>query len=84
LNSGSSLLFYVFLFLTLSNLSTMEKTQLIGRRIRINHMEDMSPVPDGTKGIITGIDDIGQIQVRWDNGSSLSVIEEIDDYDIID
>ena len=47
-------------------------------------MEDMSPVPDGTKGIITGIDGIGQIQVRWDNGSSLSVIEEIDDYDIID
>lgn len=61
----------------------MEKTQLIGKRIRINHMDDMLPVPDGTEGIITGIDDIGQIQVKWDNGSSLSIIEEIDDYEIL-
>jgi hypothetical protein len=46
-------------------------------------MDDMSPVPDGTEGIITGIDDINQIQVQWDNGSTLSVIEEIDDYEIL-
>ena len=62
----------------------MEKTQLIGKRIRINHMDDMLPVPDGTEGIITGVDDIGQIQVKWDNGSTLSVIDEIDDYEILD
>jgi hypothetical protein len=61
----------------------MEKTLLIGRRIRINHMEDLLPVPDGTEGIITGVDDLGQIQVKWDNGSSLSVIDEIDDYEIL-
>lgn len=62
----------------------MEKTLLIGRRIRMNHMEDIQPVPDGTEGTITGIDGIGQIQVNWDNGSSLSVIDEIDDYEILD
>jgi hypothetical protein len=61
----------------------MEKILLIGRRIRINHMEDLLPVPDGTEGIITGVDDLGQIQVKWDNGSSLSVIDEIDDYEIL-
>ncbi len=61
----------------------MEKTQLIGRRIRINHMEDMLPVPDGTEGTITGVDDLGQIQVKWDNGSTLSIIDEIDDYEIL-
>ena len=61
----------------------MEKTQLIGKRIRINHMDDMLPVPDGTEGIITGIDDLGQIQVLWDNGSTLSIIDEIDDYEIL-
>jgi hypothetical protein len=61
----------------------MEKTQLIGKRIRINHMDDMLPVPDGTEGLITGIDDIGQIQVKWDNGSTLSVIDDIDDYEIL-
>jgi len=62
----------------------MEKTQLIGKRIRINYMEDAMPVSQGTEGTITGIDDMGHIQVRWDNGSSLSVIEEIDNFDIID
>ena len=61
----------------------MEKTKLIGKRIRINHMEDIQPVPDGMEGIITGVDDIGQIQVKWDNGSTLSVIDEIDDYEIL-
>jgi hypothetical protein len=61
----------------------MEKTQLIGKRIRINHMEDMLPVPYGTEGTITGVDGIGQIQVEWDNGSRLSVIDEIDDYEIL-
>jgi hypothetical protein len=61
----------------------MEKTQLIGKRIRINYMEDIQPVPEGTEGTITGIDDIGQIQVKWDNGSTLSVIDEIDDYEIL-
>jgi hypothetical protein len=61
----------------------MEKTQLIGNRIRINHMEDMSPVPDGTEGTITGVDDMGHIQVKWDNGSTLSIIDEIDDYEIL-
>jgi hypothetical protein len=62
----------------------MEKTLLIGRRIRINHMEDIQPVPDGTEGIITGVDDMGHIQVKWDNGSTLSIIEEIDDFNILD
>ena len=61
----------------------MEKTLLIGKRIRINHMDDMSPVPQGTEGTISGIDDMGHIQVRWDNGSTLSVIDEIDDYEIL-
>ena len=61
----------------------MEKTRLIGKRIRINYMEDIQPVPEGTEGTITGIDDIGQIQVKWDNGSTLSVIDEIDDYEIL-
>jgi hypothetical protein len=62
----------------------MEKTQLIGKRILINYMDDPYPVPQGTEGTISGIDGIGQIQVKWDNGSTLSVIEEIDDFDILD
>jgi hypothetical protein len=47
-------------------------------------MEDIQPVPDGTEGNITGVDDMGHIQVKWDNGSTLSVIDEIDDFNILD
>jgi hypothetical protein len=68
----------------LSNLFTMEKTQLIGKRILINYMDDPYPVPQGTEGTISGIDGIGQIQVKWDNGSTLSVIEGIDNFEILD
>ncbi len=62
---------------------SMYEKELIGKRIRINHMDDIQPVPDGTEGTITGVDGIGQIQVKWDNGSTLSVIPEEDDYDIL-
>jgi hypothetical protein len=47
-------------------------------------MDDPYPVPQGTEGTISGIDGIGQIQVKWDNGSTLSVIEGIDNFDILD
>lgn len=62
---------------------SMYEKELIGKRIRINHMDDIQPVPDGTEGTITGVDGIGQIQVKWDNGSTLSIIPEEDDYDIL-
>lgn len=29
--------------------------------------------PIGTKGTVRGVDDIGSIMVRWDNGCTLSV-----------
>jgi hypothetical protein len=74
----------MLLSLIVSIYLSMEKTQLIGKRIRINYMDDPYPVPQGTEGTISGIDDIGSIQVKWDNGSTLSVIEEIDNFDIID
>ena len=36
-------------------------------------MEDVQAPPIGTKGTVRGVDDIGSIMVRCDNGSSLSV-----------
>ena len=54
----------------------------IGKRIRIISMVDPFPIPSGTLGIITGVDDIGQYLVDWDNGSTLSVIPDEDKYEI--
>lgn len=59
----------------------MENTQeLIGKRITLIRMDDSQAPESGTKGIIKGVDGIGQIHVRWDNGSSLAVVPEEDEY----
>lgn len=36
-------------------------------------MDDPQALPIGTKGTVLGVDVIGSIMVKWDNGSGLSV-----------
>ena len=45
-----------------------------GCRVELVQMDDVQAPPIGTKGTVIGVDDIGSIMVRWDNGSSLSVV----------
>ncbi|MCH4190888.1 MAG: DUF4314 domain-containing protein [Butyrivibrio sp.] len=47
-------------------------------RIELIRMDDPAAPPIGTQGTVTGVDDIGDILVDWDNGSSLNVVPEID------
>ena len=44
-----------------------------GTRVKLLRMDDVQAPPIGTKGTVIGVDDIGSIMVRWDNGSGLSV-----------
>ena len=44
-----------------------------GTVVEVVHMNDEHAPPPGTLGTVTGVDDIGSIMVRWDNGSGLSV-----------
>lgn len=44
-----------------------------GCRVELLYMDDFQAPPVGTKGTVIGVDDIGSIMVRWDNGSGLSV-----------
>ena len=37
-------------------------------------MDDPQAPPIGTKGTVIGVDAIGSIMVRWDNGSGLNVV----------
>jgi len=43
-----------------------------------------STMPAGLKGKVTFVDDIGDIHVDWENGSSLAIIHQIDDFKIIE
>jgi len=46
----------------------------VGCRVELIKMDDIQAPPIGTKGTVTGVDDIGSIMVSWDNGSTLHVI----------
>lgn len=45
-----------------------------GTRVELVQMVDVQAPSIGAKGTVLGVDDIGSIMVRWDNGSSLSVV----------
>lgn len=49
-----------------------------GCRVELLRMDDPQAPPVGTKGTVVGVDDIGSVMVRWDNGSGLSVAFGVD------
>ena len=55
-----------------------------GTRVVLTFMDDVQAPPIGTKGTVTGVDDIGSLLVRWDNGSRLNVVFGEDCVDKID
>lgn len=52
-------------------------------RLKLISMDDIQAPPSGTFGIVLGVDDIGMILVKWDNGSTLSLIPEEDKFKIV-
>lgn len=57
-----------------SELESLRREFPIGARVVLEKMADRQAPPIGTKGTVTGVDDIGSIMVDWDNGSTLHVV----------
>lgn len=55
-----------------------------GCRVELLRMEDPQAPPIGTTGTVIGVDDIGTVHVKWDNGSGLGVAFGEDDCRRID
>ena len=55
----------------------------IGTRVRPIHMDDHQAPISGTLGTIINIDDIGDLMVSWDDGSSLKLIVGIDAFEVV-
>lgn len=51
-----------------------------GTVVVLDHMDDKQAPPAGTKGTVTIVDDIGQIHVDWENGSTLAIVPEADSF----
>ena len=41
---------------------------------------DPNPVPEGSKGVVSFVDDCGTVFVNFDNGRSLGVCPEVDKF----
>ena len=61
-----------------SYLEQLRKQYPKGTKLQMITMRNEKyPVPSGTIGEVTHIDDAGSIHMRWENGSSLALIPEI-------
>ena len=55
----------------------------IGTRVRLIQMDDYQAPISGTLGTINNIDDVGDLMVSWDDGSSLKLIVGIDAFEVV-
>lgn len=56
----------------------------LGTKARLVMMSDPWPIPPGTVGLIEGRDALGDYLVSWSNGSTLKLIPEIDEWEVLD
>ncbi len=54
-----------------------------GTKVELLEMDDPQAPPTGTVGEVFVVDDAGQIIVRWETGSSLSLIPGVDSFRIV-
>ena len=52
----------------------IRKKYPVGCRVELLRMDDPQAPPIGTKGTVRYVDDIGNLGIAWDNGSSLQVV----------
>lgn len=55
-------------------IESLRKQYPIGARVELIQMNDVQAPPIGTKGTVKGVDDIGSVMVKWDNGCGLHVV----------
>ena len=60
-----------------------ENKELTGKRIRCIQMNDEHPVESGTEGTISCVDDMGTIHVNWDNGRTIGLVQNEDQYELL-
>ena len=63
----------------------IKKRYPVGTRIRLKRrMNDpYTPVSRGTIGTVKLVDDAGTLFMEWDNGSTLGLLPDVDDFEVV-
>ena len=70
--------------ITKAEKNTLLKEYPVGCRIRLIQMDDSQAPDPGTCGTVMGVDDMGDLLMRWDNGSSLKIILDVDKFEKVE
>ena len=65
---------------TKETIKRLQEEYPAGTRIVLGSMNDPHAPPPGTKGTVVYVDDMGQIGMKWGNGSSLSLMPGLDSF----
>jgi len=66
-----------------AEIERLHKRYPAGTKVELVSMNDKQAPPAGTVGRVWGIDDAGSILVRWENGSSLNLLPDVDEFCVI-
>ena len=70
--------------MNVEELKTLDVDEIkIGMTLELIEMQGEKQMPKGLRGVVTHIDDAAQIHVRWQNGSSLAIIPEVDKFIVV-
>ena len=58
----------------------LRKLYPVGCKVELHFMDDPQAPPSGTKGVVMFVDDIGQIHVKWETGSTLALNVKLDSF----
>ena len=69
---------------TKEEIKYIREKYVAGTKIELVKMYDLiAPVPQGTKGIVDFVDDIGTIHIKWETGSGLGLTVGIDEFKVL-
>ena len=54
-----------------------------GTKIELIEMDGEKNLPLGTIGTVIAVDDSGQLMIRWETGSTLSLIPGVDSFKVV-
>lgn len=64
-----------------AEVTALREQYKVGTRLELISMDDpYTQLKTGDRGTVEGVDDAGQIMMKWDRGSSLSLIPGVDSF----